>query len=267
MRGLRLISACAAVLIMGAAAAQKRAPQPAPAAPYKAVTVTLPKPMADRPPSTPCASSSPTAAQRRDRAAHGAPGGRARLLLAPRECRNAADRRKSGVDNLAAAHRPRTIPTAAGWDILAGVWPTTPPPRPRRLARRRGAARRPSPAYDRKALDAICSTATDTDPAAVGLPGVGRHRRCARCRRRRRGRSSTGSACYLVRIVPDVRHCFDPASYIAHRHAGRQDRLRLRSTPIAPIGNDQICYVRDARRLENRRLYRRRRAAVTFRCA
>ena len=235
MRGLRLISACAAVLIMGAAAAQKRAPQPAPAAPYKAVTVTLPKPMADESFDA-MRKQLGEAAQRKDRAAM------ARLVVAQgffwqREGRNAADRRKSGFDNLSAALGLNNK-EGAGWEILSGYAedPTASP-----SALHDGGVCAPAePAYDRKELADLLK-ATNSDATQWGYPvsaGIDVH-----ALPQANAPVIEKLGLHFVRIVPES--ASDPASYTRIATPGGNTGY-VSIDSIAPIGNDQICYVRDA---------------------
>ena len=112
------------------------------------------------------------AAQRKDRAAM------ARLVVAQgffwqREGRNAADKHKSGFDNLAAALGLNNK-EGAGWEILSGYAddPTASP-----SPEHSGAICAPAePDYDRKALRRPAQ-GDQHRRDRVGLPGVGRHRR------------------------------------------------------------------------------------------
>ncbi len=93
------------MLIAGTlAAAAQNPPAPAPAQPYKAVALSLPAPMAD-PAFDAARRQIGEIAQKKDRAAL------ARLVVAQgffwdRENGDHADKRKSGIDNLATAPRP-----------------------------------------------------------------------------------------------------------------------------------------------------------------
>ena len=117
MRAARLLCACAAVLMAGSApaASQNRVPPPTPAIPYKPVMITPPKPMTDESFEA-MRKQLGEAAQRKDRAAM------AGLVVAQgffwqRENRNAADKRKSGFDNLSAALGLNNK-EGAGWEKI-----------------------------------------------------------------------------------------------------------------------------------------------------
>ena len=108
--------------------------------PYKPVAIALPKPMADASFDA-LRKQIGEAAKRKDRAAL------ARLVVAQgffweRENRDGADKRKSGIDNLATALGLNNK-DGAGWEILAGyAEDPTASPRPSTRAR---SARRPIP--------------------------------------------------------------------------------------------------------------------------
>jgi hypothetical protein len=236
MRSIRFISAWVAVLIaaLAPAAAQNRVQPPAAAAPYKAVTITPPKPMADDSFDA-MRKQLGEAAQRKDRAAM------ARLVVAQgffwqRENRNAADRRKSGVDNLSAALGLNNK-EGAGWEILSGYAedPTASP-----SPKHDGAICAPAePAYDGKELDELLK-ATNTDVTDWGYPvspGIEVH-----------GAAQATApvieklGLHFVRIMPDL--ASDPPSYMRiAAPSGKAGFVSIDS--IAPIGSDQICYVKD----------------------
>jgi len=236
MRSIRFISAWAAVLIaaVAPAAAQNRVQPLAATAPYKAVTITPPKPMADDSFDA-MRKQLGEAAQRKDRAAM------ARLVVAQgffwqRENRNAADRRKSGVDNLSAALGLNNK-EGAGWEILSGYAedPTASP-----SPKHDGAICAPAePAYDGKELDELLK-ATNTDVTDWGYPvspGIEVH-----------GAAQATApvieklGLHFVRIMPDL--ASDPPSYMRiAAPSGKAGFVSIDS--IAPIGSDQICYVKD----------------------
>ena len=158
MRGDCFIAVCAAVLIAGSAAAQKRAQPPAPAAPYKPVTIALPKPVSDE-------SFDAMRKQLGEAAQRDAPPWRAwwsaHGFFWQRENRNAANKRKSGFDNLSAA-LGLDNKEGAGWEILSGYAEDPAAFRaPTRRARTRSArrsepslrARRNSPRCSRRRTD------------------------------------------------------------------------------------------------------------------
>ena len=234
MHGIRLISACAAVLIVGAAAAQKRAPQPAPAVPYKTVSIALPKPMADETFDA-MRKQLGEAAQRKDRAAM------ARLVVAQgffwqRENRNAADKRKSGFDNLSAALGLTNKGAPAG--KFCPAMPRIRPPRPRPCTAASVCAPA-EPAYDRKEFADLLK-ATNSDVTQWGYPvsaGIDVH-----ALPQANAPVIEKLGLHFVRIMP--KSASDPASYTRiATPGGNTGYVSINS--IAPIGNDQICYVKD----------------------
>jgi hypothetical protein len=235
MRANRFLCACAALLMAGAAAAQKHGKDaPAPTMPYKPVAIVPPKPMIDDSFEA-MRKQLGEAAQRKDRAAM------ARLVVAQgffwdRENRNAADKRKSGLDNLSTALGLNNK-EGAGWEILSGyVEDPTASPSPRH----EGAMCAPAePAYDGKEFGNLIKT-TNTDATEWGYPlspAIEAHA------------SPQANAPVIeklglrfVRIMPE--RPSDPPSYTRiATPAGKIGYVSIDS--IAPIGNDQICYVKD----------------------
>jgi hypothetical protein len=234
MRAIRLLCACAALLMAAAApaAAQNRS-QP-PAAPYKPVMVTLPKPMADESFDA-MRQQLGEAAQHKDRAAM------ARLVVAQgffwqRENRNASDKRKSGFDNLSAA-LGLDNKEGAGWEILSGYAedPTASP-----SPAHNGAMCAPAePAFDGKELADLLK-ATNSDETEWGYPvsaGIEVH-----------ASAQAGApvidklGLHFVHMVPEA--ASDSPSYLRiATPSGKTGYVSIDS--IAPIGNDQICYVKD----------------------
>jgi hypothetical protein len=234
MRGNCFIAVCAAVLIAGSAAAQKRAQPPAPAAPYKPVTIALPKPVSDESFDA-MRKQLGEAAQRKDRAAM------ARLVVGhgffwQRENRNAANKRKSGFDNLSAA-LGLDNKEGAGWEILSGYAedPTASP-----SPAHNGAMCAPAePAFDGKELADLLK-ATNSDETEWGYPvsaGIEVH-----------ASAQAGApvidklGLHFVHMVPEA--ASDSPSYLRiATPSGKTGYVSIDS--IAPIGNDQICYVKD----------------------
>lgn len=237
-RAIRLLCACAAVLIAGLApaAAQIRAkpPAPAPAAPYKAVTITPPKPMTDESFEA-MRRQLGEAAQRKDRAAM------AGLVVAQgffwqREHRNAADKRKSGFDNLSAALGLNNK-EGAGWDILSGYAedPTASP-----APAHSGALCAPAePAFDGKELDGLIKM-SNTDVTDWGYPvaaGIDVH-----VTAQANAPVIDKLGLHFVRIMPETGS--NPPSYLRiATPSGKTGYVSIDS--IAPIGNDRLCYVMD----------------------
>jgi hypothetical protein len=211
-------------------------PALAPPAAYKPVAVQLPKPMGD--PSFEAFHKQLAAiAQKKDRA------GLARLVAQTffwiPEDKDAADKRKSGIDNLAKAIGLDGR-DAIGWDQLANYAadPTAEP-----NADRPGVVCGPGePAFDENAAEELIKT-TQTDPAEWGYPNKdGLEVRSAP------GATSPVTeklGLYLIRAYPDD----SPANAV------QADFLRI-VTPsgklgfimadaLIPLANDQLCYVKE----------------------
>ena len=235
MRANRFLCVCAALLMAGAVAAQKhRKDAPAPPMPYKPVAIVPPNPMTDDSFEA-MRKQLGEAAQRKDRAVT------ARLVVAQgffwdRENRNAADKRKSGLDNLSTALGLNNK-EGAGWEILSGYAedPTASP-----SPRHEGAMCAPAePAYDGKEFDDLIKT-TNTDATEWGYPlsdGIEVH-----AKPQANAPAIDRLGLHFVRILPET--ASDPPSYMRiATPAGKIGYVSIDS--IAPIGNDQICYVKD----------------------
>jgi hypothetical protein len=238
MRTLRFMSVCAALLIAGASTAatqnRKQPPPPAPAKPYAAVAITPPAQVTDASFDA-MRKQLGEAAQRKDRAAM------AKLVVAQgffwqRENRNAADKRKSGLDNLSAA-LGLDNKESAGWDILSGYAedPTASP-----SPDRSGALCAPAePAYNGKELSELVK-ATNTDLTDWGYPvsaGIEVHATAQAA-----APVIDNLGMHFVRMMPE--NAADSPSYLRiATPSGKTGYVSIDS--IAPIGNDQICYVKD----------------------
>ena len=224
MRHVRSHGVCAAVLIagmLGRGAKSPRGQPPAPARPYKPVTITPPTPMTDAGFEA-MRKQIGEAAQRKDRAAL------ARLVVAhgffwQRENRNRADKRKSGFDNLSAALGLNNK-DGAGWDILSGYAddPTASP-----SPGHKGAICAPAePAYDAKEFAELIK-ATQTDVTEWGYPvSAGIEVHATRAGQRAGDRQT--------RPAFRARHAGERAGLRrlrAHRHAERQEPAMSRSIP------------------------------------
>jgi hypothetical protein len=232
MRGRRLIALLGALAVATAASAQSGAPKPPPA-PYKAVAITLPQPVED-PAFEAFRKSLGAAAEKKDRAAL------ARLVVSQgffweRENGEAADRRKSGVDNLATVLALGRTDTA-GWDMLAGyAEEPTAAPSPQHA----GAICAPAdPAFDGKAFAALVE-ATQTDEGEWGYPvseGIEVHSAP------QANAPVTGRlALVLIRVAPEATS--NVPSYLrVITPDGKAGYVSIDS--IAPIGNDQLCYAK-----------------------
>lgn len=218
---------------------QQQAPAIAPAKPYTPVAVKLPTPLND-------ASFEAfrkqlgEVAQKKDRAAL------AKLVVAQgffwdAEKGDKADKKKSGIDNLAAAIG-LTGKDAEGWDLLAAYSqdPTATP-----IPGKQGVVCTPAdPTFDEKALEDLAKT-TQTDPGEWGYPlaeGVE-----VRGANNPKAPVSEKLGLHFVRILPDES---------STPPAGNQIPLIKVVTPsgktgfvsadaVAPLGNDQVCYVKD----------------------
>lgn len=231
MRILPFITAGAVLLTASAAAAQTRTQAPAP---YKPVAIAQPAPVTDEGFDA-LRKRVGEAAQHKDRAAL------AKLVVAHgffwlRDNRIVANKRKAGFDVLAAALGLNNK-EGAGWEILAS---TTEDPTVSPVPGSADALCAPAePAYDRKAFaDLLAATSSDitewgypvsTEIAAHATP-----------------QSSAPVieklGLYFVRLMPET--ASTPPSWL--RIATPNGKIGYVSVnSIAPIGNDQICYVKD----------------------
>jgi hypothetical protein len=230
MRNIRLISAVAAMLMAGLQpAAAQNSPRP-----YKPVVII---------PATPLTDAGFDAmrkqlgevARRKDRAAL------ARLVVTqglfwPRETRDTADQRKSGIDNLASALGLNNK-DGAGWDMLAGYADDS---SAAPSATHQGAFCAPAdPAFNRKEFDELIK-ATQSDPSEWGYPvsaGIEVH---AGPQANSPVIDRLGLA--FVRVMPEP----TPTSAAYVRIVTPSGRAGYVSVDaIAPVGNDQLCYVKD----------------------
>jgi hypothetical protein len=234
---LALMLAFTAPALAQKAQAQKPiVPQPlAPAAPYKAVAVVPPGEMTDAA-LIELRGQIGEAAKRRDASAL------ARLVVGTgffwqREQRDAANKRKSGFDNLSAA-LGLANKDSAGWDILTGYAedPTASPS----LARKSAVCAPADPGYDRAAFDNLLK-ATQTDVAEWGYTvssGIEVHATAAA-----NAPVVEKLGLHVIRVMPETK----PGSAAYQRIATPAGKIGYVSIDaIAPFGNDQICYVKDA---------------------
>ena len=231
MRTFPLVAAGAFLLTAVAAAAQTRAQ---PLSGYKPVAIALPQPVADGAFDT-LRKQIGEAAQRKDRAALTA------LVVARgffwlRDNRNIADKRKAGFDLLAAALGFNTK-EGVGWELLAS---TTQDPTASPAPGFPGALCAPAePAYDRKAFAGLLA-ATNSDITEWGYP-------VSEAIEVHAAPQATAPAIeklglYFVRMVPET--ASTPPSWLRiATPSGKAGYVSVDS--VAPIGNDQICYVKN----------------------
>ncbi len=217
----------------------QQAPAIAPARPYTPVTVKLPEPLND-PGFETFRKQLGDIAQKKDRAAL------ARLVVAQgffweAEEGEKADKKKTGIDNLSAAIG-LTGKDAFGWDLLASYAsdPTATP-----FPGKRDIVCTPAdPTFDEKALEDLAKS-TQTDPGDWGYPltdGVE-----VRASNQAKAQVSEKLGLHFVRILPDD----DDAASADNRvppirivtPSGKTGFVS--ADAIAPLGNDQICYVKD----------------------
>lgn len=243
MRTRGLTSLFAVLLIASATSAiaqnpprgQQPPPPPAKGSPYKIVPVTPPQAIND-PAFEAFRKQMGEAAQNKDRAEL------AKLVVGQgffwlRENGDRADKRKSGVDNLAAALGLNNK-DSAGWDMLAGFAddPTGSP-----LAEHKGAVCAPAdPTFDGKAFNDLMQT-TKTDVGEWGYPVS------ANVEVRAAPQASAPVvdklALAFVRVMPEGGPNV-PTFLRVVTPVGKTGYVSVDS--VAPIGNDQICYVKDA---------------------
>ncbi|HVY58646.1 MAG TPA: hypothetical protein VHA77_12415 [Xanthobacteraceae bacterium] len=215
-------------------------PSPAPAAakPYKPVAVRPPAPLND-PSLEAFRKQLAGVAERKDRAAL------ARLIVPQgffwlRENGDAADKRKSGIDNLAKAIGLDSA-DAGGWDMLQSY---TSDPTGGPLPDHQGVICAPAdPSFDENALEQLVQ-ATQTDISEWGYPmspGV-----------EVRGAPQPNAPVIdklgmnFVRVVPaDVPENADQQQALLQivTPSGKTGYVPMES--IAPLGSDQLCYVKD----------------------
>ncbi len=214
-----------------------RSAQPAPPKPYKAVTVTPPVPVAD-PAFDALRKQVGEAAQKKDRAAM-APLVVAQGFFWQRDGRDRADKRKSGVDNLSNALGLNSK-DGAGWDILFSYTddPTASPSSGlqgralctgRAIPQRRSLRRTPQ-------VDAVgaCPSGVTRCRLQPTWRREGAGERAGRRETRSHVRAGRARQCAGLRRLP------------AHHHAVGQGRRFVTIDSVAPLGNDQLCYVKDA---------------------
>jgi hypothetical protein len=222
-------AALACALLPAAAQEQPNAAQPKP---YKTVAITPPRPF-DDPAFDDLRKQLLEISERKDRAAL------SRLVVTlgffwDRENGNGADRHKSGVDNLAAALGLSNT-DGSGWDTLttfAGDPTASLSPNHKKTI-----CSPADPGHDRKALDQLIDE-TDTDPLDWGYPVS------PSVEVRAAGDDAAPVidrlGLYFVRILPDAVTASPSYIHIA-MPSGKTGFVAIDA--VAPMGNDQICYV------------------------
>ena len=231
----------AALLIAGATTAMAQNPprgqQPPPppkAGPYKPVTVTPPHRRRPQLRGLPQTDGRSRAAQRSRRACEAIVG---QGFFWLREKGDRADKKKSGIDNLAAALGLNNK-DGAGWDMLASF---ADDPTGAASPEQKGATCAPAdPNFDRKAFEALMQS-TQTDLGDWGYPVSADIEVRAAPQANAPVVEKLGSA--FVRIIaengPNV-----PTFLRVVTPSGKTGFVSVDS--VAPIGNDQICYAKDA---------------------
>jgi hypothetical protein len=240
MRQSHFAFVAAALLIAGTVSAgaqnQPRGQQPTAAAakPYKPVAVTPPAPMTDASFDS-FRKQLGEVAQRKDRAAL-TPLVVAQSFFWVRDKRESADKRKSGFDNLSTA-LSLSNKDGVGWDILAGYAddPTASP-----SATHKGAFCAPAdPAYNAQEFDALLkATASDVSewsyPVSAGTE--------VRATAQANAPVVENLDLVFVRVSPENKA--SSAAFVrVITPAGNAGFVSV--DEIAPLGNDQICYVKD----------------------
>ena len=237
MRHFSIQLLCALTLAAAPAAAQNPPAGLAPPKPYKPVALTLPQPVKDTG-LLAVRSRLSDIAKKKDRTAL------AKVVVDKnffwdRGNGDSADKAKSGLDNLSTA-LGLTSMEGPGWDMLAGYAedPTASPSQ-----QHKGALCAPAdPAFDIKALNALLD-ATQTDLPEWGYPvqnGIE-----VRATPLAGGATTEKLGLYFIRILPDTSPAAAVASYVRIvTPSGKTGYVP--SDAIAPLGNDQLCYVKDA---------------------
>jgi hypothetical protein len=238
----RLIWVLTALTIAGAspALAQKQPepgppPAPAPARPYKPVAVTPPKPM-NEPGLDALRKQLGEAVKRKDRAAL------TRLVVAKdffweRQNGDGADKKKSGIDNLTAALGLNNK-DGVGWDLLGSY---AEDPSAALVPDRKDMACAPAdPTFDGKAFDDLLK-ASQTDETEWAFPvadGLAVH-----AKPEANAPTVEKLGLNFVRVMPEDKPV--SAAYVrVVTPSGKTGYVTIDA--IAPLGNDQICYVKES---------------------
>jgi len=237
LRQTALVAACIFAFSSVATAQNQQRGQPPPAkpAPYKPVTVTAPEAINDAALEA-LRKQLGDAAQHKDRAAL------AKLVVGQGffwigEKGDRADKRKSGIDNLASALGLKNK-DGAGWDMLASFAddPTGAP-----LPNHKDSMCAPAdPAFDGKAFSDLLAS-TKTDPGDWGYPVSADVEVRATPQGNAPVIEKLGSV--FVRIAAENASNV-PTFLRVVTPSGKTGFVSVDS--VAPIGNDQLCYVKEA---------------------
>ena len=213
-------------------------PPPAPIKPYQSVTVTPPAPYND-PSFAAFRKELGDVAAKKDR------GALARMVVAQNffwiQDRDLADKRKSGIDNLAKAI-DLNAKDGSGWDTLNGYAnePTAAEP-----LEQKGIICAPAaPAIDPKAIEDLAK-ATGTDPSEWGYPTSGGIDVHAAAESNSPVIEKVGMV--LIRVLPDSPQPTDadaPALLHVATPSGKSGYVDAQQ--LAPLGGDEMCYAKDA---------------------
>ena len=235
LRQRAFVAACIFALSSAATAQNQQRGQPAKPAPYKPVAVTAPQASNDAALEA-LRKQLGEVAQHKDRAAL------AKLVVGQGffwigEKGDRADKRKSGIDNLAAALGLKNK-DGAGWDMLASFAddPTGAP-----LPNRKDAICAPAdPGFDGKAFNDLLAS-TKTDPGDWAYPVSADVEVRATPQANAPVIEKLGSV--FVRI--DAEAASNAPTFLrVVTPAGKTGFVSVDA--IAPIGNDQLCYVKEA---------------------
>jgi hypothetical protein len=218
---------------------QPPAPPPvAPAKPYKVIAVKPPKPLGDAAFDA-FRKQLGEIVQKKDRAAL------AKLVVAKDffwegENGDKADKKKSGIDNLAAAVN-LAAKDGIGWDIL-GSYAAEPTAQP--LPDRAGVICSPAdPDFDDAELEEVAK-ATGTDPGEWGFPTVDGIDVRAEAKPKSEVTEKLGM--HFVRVLPDMTPPASPTDIPMIKIVTPSGKTGFVSgDALSPLGNDQMCFVKD----------------------
>jgi hypothetical protein len=213
-------------------------PPPAPIKPYNPVAVTLPGPF-DDPGFIAFRKQLADVAARKDRAAL------AKMVVAQNffwvQDKDLADKRKSGIDNLAKAVDLGAA-DGSGWDVIAGFASEKTAAEP---PQQKGIFCAPAaPTIDPNAFDAL-TKATATDPSEWAFPTSNNVDVHAGPTPNTPVVEKLGM--FLVRVLPDSGQQSDPDQPLFLHVATPSGKTGfVDAQAVAPLGGDEMCYIKDA---------------------